>query len=308
MLIVDGRKESNLHTAWSPENAEIFAVPQNEIVQIIIPDSSTMQITKDSTSDMLRQLDSSKYDAAVGPIRVEGATSGDSIDIEIIQIKTADWGWTSISPNFGLIKNRFTERLFHWRIFGGYAIPMNDFLHGVRIRTNPFLGVIGTQPSSGKYGMIPPRHFGGNMDNRLLTSGSRLYLPCNVDGGMVSFGDPHAAQGDGEVCGTAIETSAEAIVRFRVLKGERIAYPRARIPPIAEPESIMTSGISRSLKQAAIIAVEEMIDDLGRMHHLSAEEAYVLCSVAGNLKVSEIVDEPNFVVSLTLPRNIFNQD
>ena len=307
MLIVDGRKESNLHSTWSRENTEICTVPLNEIVQIIIPDSSTMQITKDSTSDMISKLDASKYDAAVGPIRVEGATTGDSLEIEIIQIKTADWGWTSVSSDFGLLKNRFSERLFHWSIFGGYATPRDGFLNGIRIRTDPFLGVIGTQPASGKYGMIPPRHFGGNMDNRLLRSGSRLYLPCNIDGGMVSFGDPHAAQGDGEVCGTAIETPAEAMVRFRVLKGERIAFPRARVPSVAEPESIMTSGVSRSLKQAAITAVEEMIDDLVRMHGLSGEEAYVLCSVAGNLKVSEIVDEPNFVVSMTLPRNIFNQ-
>lgn len=307
MLIVDGRKESNLHSSWSKQNREICAVPQNEIVQIIIPDSSTMQITKDSTSETLHTLDSSRYDAAVGPIRVEGASPGDSLEIEIIQIRTGDWGWTSLSSDFGLIKKRFTERLYHWSIFGGYATPMGDFLEGIRIRTDPFLGVIGTQPSSGKYGMIPPRHFGGNMDNRLLRPGSRLYLPCNIDGGMISFGDPHAAQGDGEVCGTAIETSAEAMVRFRVLKGEKISFPRARVPPVAEPESIMTSGISRSLRQAAIIAVEEMIDDLARMQGLTAEEAYVLCSVAGNLKVSEIVDEPNFVVSMTLPKNIFSR-
>ncbi len=307
MIVVDGRMERNLHFKWSPGNAGICSVPQDEIIKLILPDSSTMQITPESTTETLRTIDASRYDAAVGPILVEGASAGDTLEVEIINVRTAEWGWTSISPDFGLIRNRFSERLIHWKIFGGFASTGTSFLKGIRIRTDPFLGVIGTHPSKGIYGMIPPRHFGGNMDNRLLRSGSKLYLPCNVDDAMVSFGDPHAAQGDGEVCGTAIETPAEALVRFRVLKGEKIRYPRGMVPATVEPDSIMTSGISRSPKKAARTAVEEMIDDIMRTKGLTAEEAYVLCSVAGNLKISEIVDEPNYVVSMTLPRKIFKK-
>ncbi|EQD66196.1 acetamidase/formamidase family protein, partial [mine drainage metagenome] len=201
---------------WSPRNKEICTVPQNEITKLMIPDSSTMQITKESTTETLRTLDSSRYDAAVGPILVEGASVGDTLEVEVINVRTAEWGWTSISHDFGLIRNTFKEQLIHWKIFGRFASTGTSFLEGIRVRTDPFLGVIGTQPSRGHYGMIPPRHFGGNMDNRLLRAGSSLYLPCSVDGAMVSFGDPHAVQGDGE--GVAVRRSRlrqEAMVRFR---------------------------------------------------------------------------------------------
>ena len=109
---------------------------------------------------------------------------------------------------------------------------------------------------------------------------------------------------DGEVCGTAIETGAEVTVRFRVIKNQSVKYPRAMIPAFGEGICILTTGISRSLRKAALIAIEEMIDDITRTTGLSEEEAYALCSVAGNLKISEIVDEPNYVVSLTLPKSL----
>ncbi len=307
MKHIDGRLEKNLQTSWSPQNTPIGEVSDGEEIEISIPDSSTLQIQEHSTSKTLHSLDASKYDAAVGPIAVSGARAGDTISVEIRRIKTGDWGWSSISRNFGLLRNRFDDRLILWRINDGYATTTSDFLKGVKIPCRPFLGVTGTLPSHGEFGMIPPRRFGGNMDNRLLRAGSTIYLPCNVERAMVSFADPHAAQGDGEVCGTAIETNAEVVVRIHIIHGEKISFPRARVPGFSEPESIVTSGISPNLRRAAVIAVEEMMDDLERNFSLTDAEAYALCSVAGNLKISEIVDEPNYVVSMTMPRDIFRE-
>lgn len=304
VIRIDGTKEENLSFTWSSSSKEICTVPANELVKIDIPDSSTMQIHEDSTTEDLDHLDASKYDAAVGPIKVEGAKRGDVLEIEIIQVSVGTWGWTTLAPDFGLIKNKFERRLIKWRLGGGYARAVDGFLHGIAIPQRPFLGVIATLPSKGNFDLIPPRKFGGNMDNRLLSSGAHIFLPVGVDGAMVSFGDPHASQGDGEVCGTAIETSAQLVTRFRVIKGRNIKTPRARVPTIIEEESIMTSGVSPRLKIASMSAVKEMIKQLNSDYGLTEEEAYVLCSVAGNLKISEIVDEPNYVVSMTLPRKL----
>ena len=304
MIKISGLEERNLQFEWNAKSNEIASVPLDEFVCLDIPDSSTLQIKEDSDVSVLTKLDPSKYDAAVGPIKVEGVTKGDTLMVEIVKVNTWRWGWTSISPSFGLLKGRFGDHLIHWDIGLSHAVSRNRFLSGIKIPVRPFLGVVSTLPGKGRYAMIPPRQFGGNMDNRLLTVGSILYLPVNVDGAMVSFGDPHAAQGDGEVCGTAIETGAEVTVRFRVIKNQSVKYPRAMIPAFGEGICILTTGISRSLRKAALIAIEEMIDDITRTTGLSEEEAYALCSVAGNLKISEIVDEPNYVVSLTLPKSL----
>ncbi len=305
MIKIRGVEEKNLQFEWVSTAKEIESVPLEEFVSLDIPDSSTLQIKEDSDTSVLAKLDPSKYDAAVGPIRVEGVTKDDTLVIEIVKVSTWRWGWTSISPTFGLLKGRFSDYLIHWDIGLSHAVSRSRFLSGIKIPVRPFLGVVSTLPKKGRYPMIPPKQFGGNMDIRHLTAGSILYMPVNVDGAMVSFGDPHAAQGDGEVCGTAIETGAEVTVRFRVIKNQPVKYPRAMIPAFGEGISVLTTGISRSLRKAALIAVEEMIDDLTRTTELSEEEAYALCSIAGNLKISEIVDEPNYVVSLTLPKSLF---
>ena len=108
----------------------------------------------------------------------------------------------------------------------GMSNITENFLNDVTVPLNPFLGIIGTAPEDGEYGMIPPQTFGGNMDNRFLRAGSTLYLPVNVPGALISFSDPHVTQGDGEVCGTAIETSCTAVVTIELIKNKRIKYPR----------------------------------------------------------------------------------
>lgn len=305
MKLLDSFNGRNTHFSWKPDLKPVLSVSDGEIFSVIVPDSSMGHITPTSTVDDIKSMDTEGFDGAVGPVQVDDAEPGDTISVEILGITPSEFGWSAILDTIGLLRGKFRERLIHWGIGEQFCSSMDSFLSGVRIQRRPFPGVIGTAPSSGHYGMIPPQYFGGNMDNPLLTTGAKLYLPVNVEGAMLSFGDMHAAQGDGEVCGTAIETSGTMTVRVRLLKHERIEFPRAMAPSYHTPESTVTMGISSDLKEASIIALKQMMDDLRRTEKLSEEESYVLCSVAGNLHISEIVDEPNYVVSLSLPKNIF---
>jgi acetamidase/formamidase len=155
--------------------------------------------------------------------------------------------------------------------------------------------------------VVPPRRVGGNMDIRDLAAGSELYLPIEVEGGLFSVGDTHAAQGDGEVCGTAIESPCTVAAKFELIKGANLAYPRFTTPgPVSRHLDSkgyeVTTGIGPDLMAGAKAAVSGMIDLLCQRHNMSAVDAYMLCSVAGDLRISEIVDMPNWVVSFYFPR------
>lgn len=262
-----------------------------------------MQISPDYTKADMHRIDESKFDGAVGPVFIEGAEPGDAIEINISELKTGKWGWTAILGNFGLLQGLFEEELIIWDIGEEYATTRGGQLKGIKVPVRPFLGVVGVAPSEGEFGMIPPRYFGGNMDNKLLKEGASLFLPVSVKGALLSFADPHASQGDGEICGTAIETSAEIVASVKLHKGMRLRYPRLVSSEEIHAREIITMGIGPDLHEASRTASLEMIELL-KGRGLNATEAYALCSVAGNLRISEIVDEPNFVVSMVLSENL----
>lgn len=307
MKILDGRDEKNLHFKWSPDVKPVIRIDPDELLEVRVPDSSTMQIRKESELSDLGSIDSSKFDAAVGAIEISGSKKGDTLEVTIVDIIPDSWGWTAIMNDFGLLKNRYPESLVTWNISGGEARSSSDFLKDVRIPVRPFLGIIGTAPENGSYGMIPPQKFGGNMDNKMNCKGARILLPVNVDGGMLSISDPHASQGDGEICGTAIEVSATVRLKVRIIKKKQaldpVVYSKSQ-----ESENLMCAmGIDSDLHRAAVKAAENMIQQLS-LSGLKPEEAYILCSVAGDLRISEIVDEPNFVVSMCLPTGILKPE
>ena len=304
MKVIDGYKEGNIHFKWSPHSSPVAHISPGEKISIKIPDSSTMQIKKDYSTADLAKIDHSRVDAAVGPVYVDGAEKGDTLKIKIESIETGTWGWSAMMKDFGSLSSIFGEKLIIWELHDNKAKSITgDFLNDVAIPLNPFLGIIGTAPEDGEYGMIPPQAFGGNMDNRFLRAGSTLYLPVNVPGALVSFADPHAAQGDGEVCGTAIETSCTAVVTVGLIKNKRIKYPRIESTESIKSDYIVSMGIGDSMEESAKTAVKEMIDILAE-YGFSSEESYILCSVAGNLRISEMVDMPNFVVSLAMDKSI----
>jgi acetamidase/formamidase len=161
------------------------------------------------------------------------------------------------------------------------------------------LGWIGLAPPSGDLGMIPPQVYGGNLDNRLHAIGAELALPVQRPGALLMVGDPHAAQGDGEVCGTGIETPARARLQVDLLRGRSIDTPRlvAPAPPAPSGRWLVTEGVGPDPRSGARVATEQMITVLEE-RGLEAIEAYLLLSVAGHLRLSEVVDEPNWVVSM----------
>lgn len=306
MIEIDGTRKENIHYKWSKNNKPIARVDQDEPVRIEIPDCFVGQITENSTIQDMQMIDQATIDGASGPIWIEGAEPGDTLEVDIQEIKSGRWGFSMTEKIYGLLKGRFPDNITIWDLRGGYAIPRSSFLKGIKLPSNPFLGVMGTAPAEGEYPMLPPQYFGGNIDNKLLTSGSKLYLPVTVSGALFSAADPHAAQGDGESGGTGIETSATVTLKFHVLKGVKIQYPRA-IVELDSKTCLLTMGISDDLYKASQFAMDGMIDELGR-RGFSGGEGYTLCSLAADLRISEIVDEPNHVVSMTIPIDVIQRN
>jgi acetamidase/formamidase len=308
-LRIDGHRPEHPHEQWSPRLSPIARIGSGDLVEIDVPDSSTGQLNERSTAANLAGLDYSKVDAGVGPIEVEGARPGDVLDIEIQALEAGRWGWTGVFRKFGFLRDRFEDDLTVWAIEDGWARPTAGFLTGVRIPTRPMLGVVGVAPARGEFGMIAPRQFGGNMDNRLIGAGATLELPVFVDGALVSVGDPHASQGDGEVCGTGIETPAHVRLRLTVRRPRRpLAYPRIRaaLPAPLPGPHLVAMGISPRMRQATRLALENMIDALAD-RGFDVKSAYALLSVAGDLRLTEIVDEPNVVVSMTIAESLLRR-
>ncbi len=300
------------HLAWDHSITPIATIASGETVTFDLLDASCGQIGPDSTVDAIRTLDFSQVDQVNGPIYVESAAPGDTLEIELLDLQPADWGWTAVIPGFGLLADEFAEpALKIWHLEGG-AEGSAEFTQGIRIPLAPFCGEIGLAPGApGSFSTIPPYRHGGNMDTKHLTKGARLYLPVEVPGALYSMGDGHAAQGDGEVCGTAIETPMRATVRLTVHKDRQIPEPQFLTagPLISRTNTApyyVTDGIGPDLPEATRKAVRYMIDHLQWRYGLSRADAYMLCSVAVDLKLCEVVDMPNWTVGAFLPQSIFS--
>ncbi len=295
-----------------------------------------------------------------GPVFVKGAAPGDILEIEFTDIIAEPVAFSAIIPGLGFLRDVMTEPfLVHWQIRDGWATSAE--IPGVRIPGGPFMGVSGVAPSADKLAewtareqrvidkgglafppdatgavptgacglaglrTLPPRENGGNFDVKQLTKGSKLFLPVFKEGGLFSTGDGHFAQGDGEVCVTAVEMGATAVVRFKVHKGladtrkftspvfSRTSYfidPRYAVPerflgvmgmPINQDGEIEAENLTLACRNA-VLNMMELLQERG----FSRQQAYVICSVAVDLRISNVVDVPNYVVSALLPEAIFD--
>jgi acetamidase/formamidase len=301
--------QSQVHYGWSAEHVPALSVTTGTELIVETQDASGGQLRPGSTSQSVSDLDFNLINPVCGPVFVEGAHPGDVLQVDVMAATPGSYGWTALIPGFGLLADQFPEPWLHvWEFDDGAAV----FTDRIRVPLQPFCGVLGVAPAEpGVHSVIPPRRVGGNMDTRQLGPGSTLYLPVEVEGALFGVGDTHAAQGDGEVCGTAIEAPMTVALRLSVRRDLEIDTPEFDLArPLERPAAAAagyhaTTGIGPDLMGAARQSVERMIAYLQRRHDLSPEQAYALCSVAVDLRISEVVDAPNWVVSAFLPRDLF---
>jgi acetamidase/formamidase len=244
----------------------------------------------------------------LGPLCVEGARPGDTLRVDILDLQPGEWGWCSILSELGTLPDQFPDpylRTFDLR--GGTHAQLGAT---VSIPFSPFLGTMGTHPDEpATASAFPPHKGGGNVDTRHLTIGATLWLPVWCEGALFSCGDPHAMQGDGEVCVAALECDMRASLRFTV-EARTIPAPYFRtagaLTPAVEGKGHHGAmGIAPDLMEGTRAAVSAMIEWVVDEHGLTREDAYMLCSLAGDLKIFEVVDAGMWNVGLTLPLSVF---
>lgn len=304
------------HFGWDNSLAPVQQIEPGQSVFFECIDSSAGQLGPSSTVEDVKALDFGKINPVTGPVRVEGAEPGDALKITIERFfpqeaEGSAWGWTANIPGFGLLADQFPDpALTIWKYDGATREPALFGSQG-RVPLKPFAGTIGCAlAEAGPHSIVPPRRVGGNLDIRDLAEGTVLYLPVEVAGALFSVGDTHAAQGDGEVCGTAIESPMDVALRFDLVKGANLKMPRFTTPgPVTRHLDAkgyeVTTGIGPDLMSGARDAVAGMVDLLCATRGMSAVDAYMLVSTCGDLRISEIVDMPNWVVSFYFPRAVF---
>jgi acetamidase/formamidase len=299
------------HFGWNRSIEPVATVNPGSILEMEAVDAGGGQITVDSTLEDVKNIDFARVNPVTGPVYVKGAEPGDALKVTILSLKPSGWGWSAVIPGFGLLADQFPEpALYIWEFDSDMLTPAS-YLKGARVPLKPFPGTIGVAPQpEGGHSVVNPRRVGGNMDTRDLSAGTVLYLPVEVPGALFSLGDAHAAQGDGEVCGTAIESPMHVTVKLEVEKAMNLRFPRFTVPgPVSRHFDAkgyeVTTGIGPDLMEAAKAAVSDMVDLLAERHGYSRAEAYMLCSVCADLRISEIVDAPDWIVSFHFPRIVF---
>jgi acetamidase/formamidase len=304
-------RDQPTHRSWDATLAPVLEVEPGDVVVAETDDFAAGQIVRDSSAADLLELDFDAIYPLAGPIAVRGVRPGDALAVEILGFELPEWGWACVIPGLGpLPQEEFPNPVL--RVFdltSGDTTALGD---GVQIPIEPFCGTMGVPGAVMRGTPIPPPHAGGgNMDTRHLTAGATLYLPVEVEGALFSLGDAHAAQGDGEVAISGLECAMRTRFRLDVIRDARLPAPQLRrpagslTPRVDHAGWYATTGVEPDLMEASRAAVRAMIDHLGRERGLSREDAYILCSLAGDLKICEIVDAPNWIVGCFMPDAVF---
>jgi acetamidase/formamidase len=302
------------HFGWDNSTAPVLEIESGQDIEFEVRDASGGQLDKDSSLDAVAALDFTRVNPVTGPVFVKGAQPGDVLAIDILELRPRDWGWTAIIPGFGLLADEFSEPWLRISEVDASAGRVR-FGNGITLPYEPFPGTIGVAPPEpGEHSIVPPRKWGGNMDTKHLRAGTTLLLPVGVEGALFSVGDTHAAMGDGEVCGTAVEAPMDIALRLTVRKDLSIDAPQYVVPEAAAPVERRAGGFHvctgvgpdlwEATRDATRSLVEHMVERLGR----DRQEAYAIASVACDLRIHEVVDAPNWVVGAFLPLGIFNEE
>ncbi|UCE43425.1 MAG: acetamidase/formamidase family protein [Candidatus Bathyarchaeota archaeon] len=266
--------------SFSSQHKPVEHIKSGELVLLETEDALGGQIKNEESS--LDVLDWSKVDGATGPIFIEGAARGDTLVVEILDIKIEEKGLIVTVPKHGILgEKRFKPSTKMISTNDGYV----HFDEGVRVRANPMIGTIGVAPESGEIASGSLGRHGGNMDVKMLTSGTKLHLPVFVEGALFAAGDMHAVQADGELCVSSVEVAGEALLRFSVIKNRKPEWP------ILETHgcfAILACG--NTLDEAATFAAETAVKAFMREYDWSFERAYMFGSLAVDLEINQVVD------------------
>jgi len=297
---------SVIHHQWDSDLEPILAIDSGDTVYYDIKVAGDGQVWPGASYSDTRFDFDTIYNLS-GPVWVNGAEPGDTLQVDILELRHGDWGWAAFLPDFGLLPDEFPHGYVRTFTLKDEAA---EFVPGIRIPLAPFCGTMGTHPGEpAKISPFPPHRGCGNIDNRHLTSGSTLWVPVHLPGALFSCGDPHAAQGDGEVSVTALEAPLSGSLRFTLHK-HSISTPRFTVP--ANSSAIRaggyqaTMGISPDLMDGSRLAVRAMIEWLTGSCGLTADDAYLLCSITGDLRIIEVVDAGVWNVAMTMPMAIFD--
>ncbi len=294
------------HSRWNRALEPRLRVAPGDTVQLECLDSSGAQVHPAMTVADFLNIDRGRIHALTGPIFVESSEPGDVLQIDVLEVAHQGWGWSSVITGLGFLKERFAEPyLFHWRLEGAETRSLAPAVVPLR----PFCGVMGVaRGEDGVFRTRPPGIFGGNMDVRELCAGATLYLPVLNRGALFSAGDAHAAQGDGEVCINGIECPAHVTLRFQLHKKRPLPGPiveSSTSPPRdAGSDAWIVVESSPDVIAAARAATSRMIDLLADRWGFDEVHAYLLCSVAMHLRLSQVVNEPMFTVSAAIPKQV----
>lgn len=317
------------HFKWNNALSPALTVPSGSEITFDLKDGGNNQIRPDNESTALKTFEFAQADPAFGPVYIQEAEPGDVLKVEVNSLTPADYGWTAIFDGFGLLTDEYPEQ--HVKIWdlsekslqpgitGANGPRRAVFKSGISVPVRPFLGVMGIAPAeAGEFSTIPPYALsGGNVDTRYLGVGSTVYFPIQVAGALFSCGDGHAAQGDGEVCGTAIETPMKASLKLHVIKKGAEGWMELKCPHYTTPPRVgevaeddlkgtyAALGIHSDPREAARMALRGLIDWLEKEKGLTRVEGYMLASVAASLRMTEVVDMPNFAVSCSIPLSSF---
>jgi acetamidase/formamidase len=295
------------HSRWNAGLPPRLTIASGDTVHFECQDSSGAQVSPATTLADFERIDRNRIHALTGPVAVHGAQPGDVLQIDVLQVGHKGWGWSSVIPGLGFLKQRFASPFFFpWQL----DAETTHSLAPAVVPLRPFCGIMGVAPAEhGEFRTRPPGIFGGNMDVRELATGATLYLPVQQPLALFSCGDAHAAQGDGEVCINGIECPADATLRFELHKSQPLSAPLIDAPPPAPaPQGLWTvvesAGGDYPALDAARAATSRMVDLLAARWGFTPLEAYLLCSVAMDLRLAQVVNRPMITVAASIPKHI----
>lgn len=290
------------HSVWDRSLEPRLRISPGDEVRIECKDASGGQVYPGMTVEEFQKIDRNRIHSLTGPVWIDGAEPGDVLQVDVLEVEHRGWGWSSVIPGLGFLKERFsTPYFFNWKLEGGETRSLAPAVLPLR----PFLGVMGVaRADDGQFRTRPPGSFGGNLDVRELCAGSTLYLPVYNAGALFSCGDGHAAQGDGEVCINGIECPLDVTLRFQLHKQKPLAGPMVEAREEVVSDSWVVVECGEDLVAAARNATHRMVDLLVSRWGMDEVQAYVLCSVALKLRLSQVVNEPVYTVSGSISKQI----